>query len=121
MDPGWYPDPAGGAAPRYWDGVQWSDQTQGPPGFAAAQPAPMMVAPKNPAISLLISFFLPGVGSLINGDTNTGVIILIGAVVSLVLMCIVIGFLTYPVFWIWGMIDAYQGAQRWNARHGFVS
>src|SRR5262245_19307824 len=22
--PGWYPDPEGGAQPRYWDGTQWS-------------------------------------------------------------------------------------------------
>jgi len=21
----------------------------------------------------------------------------------------------------WGMVDAYQGAQRWNARHGIIS
>jgi hypothetical protein len=23
--------------------------------------------------------------------------------------------------WIWGMIDAHQGAQRWNRRHGIIS
>jgi len=35
-----------------------------------------------------------------------------------------IGFLFLPVcfvVWIWGMVDAYQGAQRWNARHGIIS
>jgi hypothetical protein len=25
------------------------------------------------------------------------------------------------VVWIWGMVDAYQGAQRWNARYGIIS
>jgi hypothetical protein len=25
------------------------------------------------------------------------------------------------VAWIWGLVDAYQGAQRWNARHGILS
>jgi hypothetical protein len=25
------------------------------------------------------------------------------------------------VIWVWGMVDAYQGAQRWNHRHGIIS
>jgi hypothetical protein len=33
--PGWYPDPAGGARPRWWDGRAWTDQL-GQPGQAAA-------------------------------------------------------------------------------------
>jgi hypothetical protein len=33
----------------------------------------------------------------------------------------VVGFLTAPVVWIWGMVDAYSGAQRWNAARGIVS
>jgi hypothetical protein len=32
-----------------------------------------------------------------------------------------IGFILVIGAWIWGMIDAYQGAQRWNARHGIIS
>ncbi|GAB3817652.1 hypothetical protein GCM10028820_18970 [Tessaracoccus terricola] len=28
--PGWYPDPRGGGGRRYWDGVRWTDQVQGP-------------------------------------------------------------------------------------------
>ena len=23
--------------------------------------------------------------------------------------------------WVWGMVDAYQGAQQWNRRHGILS
>jgi len=30
-DPGWYPDPAGGAGTRFWDGVAWTDEVK-PPG-----------------------------------------------------------------------------------------
>jgi hypothetical protein len=33
--PGWYPDPAGGPRPRWWDGRGWTDQL-GQPGQAAA-------------------------------------------------------------------------------------
>lgn len=80
-----------------------------------------VVAPKNPAVSLIISFFLPGVGSMVNGEAAKGVFILLGYLFSYLLMFVLIGFLTAPIFWIWGMIDAYQGAQSWNARHGIIS
>ena len=58
---------------------------------------------------------------MVNGDTTIGVVILIGYLVSLVLTCIVIGLFTAVGFWIWGMVDAYQGARRWNLRHGIIS
>lgn len=120
MNAGWYADPSGGGGQRYWDGAQWTDHVTGPQ-VQAAQPTQYVVTPKNPAVSLLISFFIPGVGSMMNGDVGIGIAILAGAVVSLVLTCILIGFLTLPLFWIWGLIDAYQGAQRWNLKHGVIS
>ena len=80
-----------------------------------------MVAPKNPAISLLVSFFVPGVGSMINGDTGTGVVILVLYAVGILSSVILIGIPIFIGAWIWGLIDAYQGAQRWNAAHGIIS
>ena len=85
------------------------------------QPGGYAIAPKNPAISLLISFFVPGVGSMINGSTTIGVIILVGFLVSIPLMFVCVGFVTYFGFWVWGMIDAYTSAQKWNQAHGIVS
>lgn len=29
---GWYPDPAGGARLRWWDGLDWTDHWRAPPG-----------------------------------------------------------------------------------------
>jgi TM2 domain-containing membrane protein YozV len=84
-------------------------------------PAGMVVAPKNPAVSLIVSFFIPGVGSMINGDVGTGVAILILYIVGIGLAFLLIGIPILIGAWIWGMIDAYQGAQRWNARHGILS
>ncbi len=75
------------------------------------------MAPKNPAVSLLISFFIPGVGSMVNGEVGKGVGILIGYVISIVL----VGFIGMFGFWVWGMVDAYQGARKWNLRHGILS
>ena len=36
-----------------------------------------MVAPKNPAVSLIVPIFIPGVGSIVNGDTVISVVILL--------------------------------------------
>ena len=34
---------------------------------------------------------------------------------------VLIGIPGLIAFWVWGLIDAYQGAQKWNARHGILS
>jgi len=122
---------APGAVPGYQQQQpfgQGYQQPQGPYGYAPApyqQPYPQgygpQVVPKNAGIALLISFFIPGVGSMYAGKTNTGVIILIGYIISWVLTIVIIGFVGILGFWIWGMIDAYQGAQAWNRARGFVS
>ena len=93
------------------------------PGYmtSSAQPGLMVVAPKSPALSLIVSFFIPGVGSMINGDVGTGVAILVLYVVGIVASFILIGIPLAIGAWIWGLVDAYQGAQRWNARHGILS
>lgn len=109
-----------------WDGRQWVPNIVTlpvAPGYMvpAGQPGAMVVAPKNPAVSLIVSFFIPGVGSMINGDTGTGVAILVLYVIGVALSFVLIGIPLAIGVWIWGLIDAYQGAQRWNARHGIIS
>lgn len=80
-----------------------------------------VVAPKSPGLALLASFFLPGLGSIINGETGKGVGILVGYVASLFLVWLVVPVAVALGLWIWGMVDAYTGAQRWNAAHGIIS
>ncbi|MDQ6873913.1 MAG: DUF2510 domain-containing protein [Actinomycetota bacterium] len=145
MNAGWYADPESSGQQRYWDGRQWTAHVQAnPSGYAvpavrpvAGPPAlpspagpgygPMVtrpaypVAAKSPGLSLLISFFLPGVGSMVNGDVGIGLAILSGYLISCVLVLLFIGIFGVFGFWIWGMVDAYAGAQRWNRRHGIVS
>ncbi|GAA6527661.1 DUF2510 domain-containing protein [Intrasporangium sp. DVR] len=84
-------------------------------GFAAHG----LVAPKNPALSLVASFLVPGLGSMLNGDVARGLRILVGYAVSWLLIIVFVGIFGVLGFWIWGMVDAYQGAHAWNARHGF--
>jgi TM2 domain-containing membrane protein YozV len=102
-------------APPYPAGAMGWDQQ-------AAGPAPqLVVAPKNPAVSLLVSFFIPGVGSMINGDVAAGVAILVSAIVSWLLLFVLIGFILLPAVWVISLVHAYQGATRWNLQHGIVS
>ena len=144
---GWYP---AGEGERYWDGQAWTPHTRpamappvptdtyglphqgaGPASGPLPGPTPWVtagtpvyfaqVAPKNPALSLLASFFLPGLGSMINGDVGKGVGILVGYFVSWVLTIVLVGFIGIIGFWVWGMVDGYQGARQWNARHGIYS
>ncbi|HEX6054439.1 MAG TPA: DUF2510 domain-containing protein [Intrasporangium sp.] len=82
---------------------------------------PAYVTPKSPALSLLASFFIPGLGSIINGDVAKGLVIMLGYFVSCLLVIILVGILGVVGFWVWGLVDAYQGARLWNARHGLVS
>jgi len=91
------------------------------PAQPGAQPGALVVAPKNPAVSLIVSFFLPGVGSIINGDTNRGILILALYLVSALAIIVLIGIPFAIGIWIWGMVDAYQGAQAWNRAHGILS
>jgi TM2 domain-containing membrane protein YozV len=108
-----------------WDGRTWIPNTAivvAPGTYAMrSQPAGMVVAPKNPAVSLIVSFFIPGVGSMMNGDVGTGIAILVLYIVGIPLAFFLIGIPLMIVAWIWGLVDAYQGAQRWNARHGILS
>jgi TM2 domain-containing membrane protein YozV len=109
-----------------WDGRQWIPNAPAGSltiGYAlpVGQPGAMMVAPKNPAVSLIVSFFIPGVGSMINGDVGTGIAILVLYIIGWVLAIGLIGIPLAIGAWIWGMVDAYRGAQRWNARRGIIS
>ncbi len=88
-------------------------------GFGYVQ-VPYGVAAKSPGLSLVASFFIPGLGSMINGDVAKGVGILFGYFFSMALAALMIGIPGLIAFWVWGMVDAYQGAKLWNARHGLI-
>jgi TM2 domain-containing membrane protein YozV len=71
---------------------------------------------KNPTIATLLSFFWTGLGQIYNGQILKGVFFMICYAFSWVLMWIVVGFITTPILWIWGMVDANNSAKRINAR-----
>ena len=121
-DQGWSnPAPAGQGQGQY--AVQPVPQAQPwqpmpAQGHGMHQP---MVQPKNAALCVIVSFFIPGLGSIIAGNTGTGVLILVLDVVAWILSIFLIGIPFAIGIWIWGMVDAYKSAQKWNAAHGIIS
>ena len=118
--------PAAPGDPAY-QGAPGTPAYQTAPGYqgGSLQPQPQypvtqVVAPKNGAIGLLLSFFIPGLGSIVNGNVNIGVIILVTAVVGWILSFFLIGIPIALGAWIWGMIDGYQSAGKWNQAHGII-
>jgi len=75
-------------------------------------------ASRNPVASLLASLLIPGLGTIINGETGKGVLVLAGWIVSWFLVLATIGLILVPAVWIYGMYDAFQGARRYNLAHG---
>jgi TM2 domain-containing membrane protein YozV len=82
---------------------------------------PVMVAPKSPAVSVLLSVFIPGLGSMVNDNAGVGTTILILNIIGWMLAIVLVGIPLALGTWIWGLVDAYQSAQRWNRAHGIVS
>ncbi len=80
--------------------------------MAAADQAPKFY--KNPTIAIILSFFVTGLGQIYNGQIGKGVLFIVLYACSWVSMFILVGFVTTPILWIWGMIDANNGAKKVN-------
>jgi uncharacterized Tic20 family protein len=116
--PGWYPDASG--QQRWWDGTQWTDQTQPAAQVPVAMPyagQPVVatstvqdektMAMLAQLLGVLTGFIGPLIMYLIAKDDqpflkhhaaealNFHLTVLIGYVISFVLMLVIIGFITY--------------------------
>jgi TM2 domain-containing membrane protein YozV len=98
----------------------YGQQNMPPGGYPVAGQQPV-VAPRSPAIALLLSFFIPGLGSMVNGRVGIGALILGLYILGYILILVFVGIFVVIGVWIWGMIDAYQAAQAWNRAHGIIS
>jgi TM2 domain-containing membrane protein YozV len=74
----------------------------------------MMPKPKNPGIAAVLSFLFAGLGQVYNGQIGKGIVLLVFYGLSILSMAILVGFLTTPLLWLFGMVDAYKTAERIN-------
>jgi len=73
---------------------------------------------RNPVASLLASLVIPGLGTIINGETGKGIVILVVWITAWLLVLMTVGLIIVPAVWIYGMYEAFQGARRYNLAHG---
>ncbi len=71
---------------------------------------------KNPTTATILSFLVMGLGQIYNGEIGKGVLFIILYSVSIALMFVVVGFITTPILWIWGMVDANKSAKKINEK-----
>ena len=69
---------------------------------------------KNAGLAAVLSALWCGLGQIYNGQMAKGIVFMIIQCFNALLMIIFIGFITYPLMWIWGMVDAYQQAEKIN-------
>jgi len=69
---------------------------------------------KNPSVATVLSFFIMGLGQIYNGQIGKGILFIILYTISIALMFVVVGFITTPILWIWGMVDANNSAKKIN-------
>jgi hypothetical protein len=84
------------------------------------------LTPKNLPLSLLASVFLPGLGTVINGQARKGALLMIPYLLILPLFLLtvrdLIGFIFVPFLlylWVLGLLDAYSSARKYNRQHHF--
>jgi TM2 domain-containing membrane protein YozV len=66
---------------------------------------------KNPAVAVILSFFVVGLGQVYNGKYKTAILMFVLAVISAMLWSIGIGVITSLIIWIWSMSDAWNVAK----------
>ena len=69
---------------------------------------------KNPGLAAVLSFFYMGLGQVYNGQIAKGIFFIVVYSISIVMMLILIGFITTPILFIYGMYDAYKSAEKIN-------
>jgi len=79
------------------------------------------VQPHSAALAVVASFFVPGLGSMLNEKVGKGIGILACYFFSIILCFFLIGFVLAPAAWVWGMVAANNDANRWNRAHGILS
>lgn len=76
-----------------------------------------MAGQKSPGVAAVLSVLIPGLGQIYNGEIGKGIVFILLAVVFAILIVFLIGIFLYFGLWIYGIYDAYHGAERYNQSH----
>ncbi|MFA5380304.1 MAG: hypothetical protein WC455_31370 [Dehalococcoidia bacterium] len=70
----------------------------------------------NPGTAAILSFFWTGLGQIYNGQIGKGLLFMIVQAINVCLIFALIGLLTFPVFWLYGILDAKKTAEGMAAK-----
>jgi len=71
---------------------------------------------KSEGLAAVLSFFIPGLGQVYNGQIGKGIVVFIVFAICSGLMILLIGFILAPLCWVWNVYDAYSTAKKINQR-----
>ncbi len=57
-------------------------------------------------LAAICSFFIPGLGQLVQGRIMAALLFFVAAAISVGLMVLLVGYILYPIVLIWCIIDA---------------
>lgn len=66
----------------------------------------------NGGVAAVLSFFIPGLGQIYNGQIVKGLILMLIFAASFPLMYVLVGFILYPIVWLFAMYDGYTVGKR---------
>lgn len=69
---------------------------------------------KNPGVAAIFSVIWPGLGQIFNGQTGKGILFILLQMINFFLLFFIIGAITIPGFWVYGIYDAYLTAEKIN-------
>ena len=79
------------------------------------KPIPVYIEKKSSGIAAVLSFLFTGLGQIYNGQIGKGIVFMIIGFILAGTMLILIGFILYPIFWIYNIYDVYSTAKKINA------
>lgn len=93
------------------------DEVAQPTALATAPPRSVQSSTgvKSAGVAAVLSALWSGLGQIYNGQIAKGIILMLVQSVNVLLMFVLVGFLTYPVVWIYGIWDAYTTAEKINS------
>jgi TM2 domain-containing membrane protein YozV len=69
---------------------------------------------KNPALAAILSFLIPGLGQIYNGEVGKGIIIFVVQIINMLLATVVVGIFLGLGVWLWSIYNAHRVAEKIN-------
>jgi len=71
---------------------------------------------KNPGTATVLSYLITGLGQVYNGQIAKGLFLVFLQLMNIALLYVLIGYVSFILPWIYGIVEVYRGAERFNTR-----